>query len=209
MTDAKLKNKRRFSPAVRRSMILDAAADLVEQEGISKISMERIAKHAEVSKSLIYKYFDNVSELLRELLTRELESLRSLQFAAADAADTFEQLVRGVTKVYLDNVAQKGRLIERLQTDPAISQMMNPRLFNRDVAVEYFADIVHKNFDIPLPTARAVTDLSFGVPVSAGSFLLRNSIDQQELEDMTVAMIIGSINGIRDDFMVRKRKLKH
>jgi AcrR family transcriptional regulator len=190
-------------------MILDAAADLVEQEGISKISMERIAKHAEVSKSLIYKYFDNVSELLRELLTRELESLRSLQFAAADAADTFEQLVRGVTKVYLDNVAQKGRLIERLQTDPAISQMMNPRLFNRDVAVEYFAGIVHKNFDIPLPTARAVTDLSFGVPVSAGSFLLRNSIDQQELEDMTVAMIIGSINGIRDDFMVRKRKLKH
>lgn len=190
-------------------MILDAAAELVEREGISQISMERIAKHAEISKSLIYKYFDNVSELLRELLTRELEALRNLQFAAAEAAETFEQLVRGVTKVYLDNVAAKGRLIERLQSDPAISQSMNPRLFSRDVAVEYFATIVHRNFDIPMPSARAVTDLSFGVPVSAGSFLLRNPIDQQELEDMTVAMIIGSINGIRDDFMVRKRKLKH
>lgn len=190
-------------------MILDAAADMVEKEGISQISMERIAKHAEISKSLIYKYFDNVSELLRELLTRELEQLRNLQFEAADAAETFEQLVRGVTRVYLDHVTAKGRLIERLQADPGITGSMDPRLFSREVAVEYFANIVHKNFDIPLPTARAVTDLSFGVPTSAGSYLLRHDIDREELEDMTVAMIIGTINGIRDDFMVRKRKLKH
>ncbi|MEM1389947.1 MAG: TetR/AcrR family transcriptional regulator [Pseudomonadota bacterium] len=208
MTELKLKSKRRFSPEVRRSMILDAAAELVEIEGISQLSMEQIAKHAEISKSLIYKYFDNVQELLKKLLARELTELRRRQFAAAEAAETFEQLVRGVTKVYLQNVSIKGRLIERLQTDPGIAKSMNPRAFNHDVAVDYFASIVHKNFDIPMETARAVTDLSFGIPIYAGSYLLRNSVDKDQLEDITVAMIIGSINGIRDDFMVRKRHLK-
>lgn len=204
----KPKPKRRFSPEVRRSMILDAAAVLVEREGIWQITMERVAKHAEISKSLIYKYFDNIHELLRELLKRELAHLRHTQFAAAEAAETFEELVRGITKTYLRNIAEKGLLIEQLQADPAISQNDDPTAIDRDVAVEYLAAIVNRNFDIPIETARAVTDISFGVPAAAGSYLLRNDVDKAELEDITVSMIIGSINGIRDDYMIRKRKLK-
>ncbi len=189
-------------------MILDAAAELVEREGIWQLTMERIAKHAEISKSLIYKYFDSTHELLRELLERELSHLRRTQFAAAEEAETFEELVRGITKTYLGNIAKKGLLIERLQADPALSQTRDPTAFDRDVAVDYLAKIVNRNFDIPMDTARAVTDISFGVPSAAGAYLLRHKVDKAELEEITVSMIIGSINGIRDDYMIRKRKLK-
>ena len=189
-------------------MILDAAADMVEREGISRISMERIAKHASISKSLIYKYFDNTTELLQELLKRELKDLRRAQFAAAEDAETFEELVRGITKAYLQNIAEKGLLIEKLQSDPAISESKDPTRFGRESAVNYLADIVHQNFSIPLSTARMVTDISFGVPSAAGSYLLRHPTDMEELEDITVSMIIGTVNGVRNDYMVRKRKLK-
>lgn len=189
-------------------MILDAAAEMVEREGIWQLTMERVAKHGGVSKSLIYKYFDNINELLRELLERELTYLRRTQFAAAEAAETFEELVRGITKSYLGNIAKKGLLIERLQADPSISETHDPTAFDRKVAVDYLADIVHRNFDIPIETARAVTDISFGVPSAAGAYLLRNKFDMEELEDITVSMIIGSLNGVRNDFMIRKRRLK-
>ncbi len=189
-------------------MILDSAAALVENEGISQASMERVAKHAEISKSLIYKYFDNITEILRELLDRELSGLRRAQFFAAEEASTFEDLVRGVTKVYLRYIEKRGLLIERLQSDPAISESSDPTAFDRQTAVEYFAEIVHHNFAIPMETARAVTDISFGVPASAGSYLLRHDVDMDELEDITVSMIIGTINGVRDDYMVRKRPIK-
>ena len=208
MTETTLTPQRRFSPEIRRSMILDAAADMVEREGISRISMERIAKHANISKSLIYKYFDNATELLQELLKRELKDLRRAQFAAAEDAETFEELVRGITKAYLQNIAEKGLLIEKLQSDPAISESKDPTRFGRESAVNYLADIVHQNFSIPLSTARMVTDISFGVPSAAGSYLLRHPTDMEELEDITVSMIIGTVNGVRNDYMVRKRKLK-
>ena len=189
-------------------MILDAAAEMVEIEGIWQLTMERVAKHADISKSLIYKYFDSIQELLRELLERELIHLRKTQFAAAEAAETFEELVRGITKTYLRNISNKGLLIERLQADPALSDSQDPTSFDRDLAVDYLAEIVTRNFDVPTEISRAVTDISFGVPSAAGAYLLRHDIDIGELEDITVSMIIGSINGIRNDLMIRKRKLK-
>ncbi len=189
-------------------MILDAAADLVESEGITGMTMERIARHGDVSKSLIYKYFDNVQQLLRELLERELKALRKAQYKAAEEAGTFEQMVRGVTRVYLHYIADKGLLIERLQADPALSESSNPARYDAEVAVEYYARIVNKNFGLPMDTARAVTDISFGVPASAGSYLLRHDMDLDELVEITVSMIIGTINGVRDDYMVRKRILE-
>lgn len=200
--------KRRYSPKVRRSMILDAAATMVEQEGISQVTMERVAKHAGISKSLIYTYFESAERLLRDLLERELSSLRKEQLRAAEGAETFEQLVRGITRAYLGYISKKGLLIERLQSDPAISDTTDPTRFNRDVSVDYLAKIVNENFGIPFATARAVTDISFGVPAAAGSYLLRHDIGMEELEDITVSMIIGTINGVRDDYMVRKHILK-
>ena len=189
-------------------MILDATAELVVQEGIRQLSMERIAQHAEVSKSLIYKYFENTQQVLRELLERESRHLRKTQFAAAEAAETFEDLVRGITKTYLRNIADRGLLLERLQADPALSDANDPTVVDRDLSINYLASIVHQNFDIPMPTARAVTQISIGVPSAAGAYLLQQEMDIEELEDITVSMIIGSINGIRNDFMIRKRKLK-
>jgi AcrR family transcriptional regulator len=202
------KAQRRYAPAVRRAMILDAAAAIIEREGMWQLSMERVASQAEISKALIYKYFTNIESLLGELLQRELKLLRREQAQAAEAATTFEELVRGVTKVYLRNIARKGLLIERLQADPAISRSTSPTDFNREEAVAYIAAIVSRNFDMPLETARAVTDISFGVPSAAGAYLLHHDVDIDDLEDITVAMIIGSVNGVRTDYMMRRRKLQ-
>ena len=102
-------------------MILDNAAELVAEHGVSSVTMERISKRAGSSKSLIYKYFTTPVEILRELLTRELRELRRLQFNAAERANTFEELVRNVTHEYLTYIDTRGLIIERLQADPTIS----------------------------------------------------------------------------------------
>jgi AcrR family transcriptional regulator len=212
-TSAKAKDstqpKRRYSPDVRRSMILDAAAEMVALEGISNLSLERIAHQEGVSKSLIYKYFTSLSELLSELLDRELKTLRKRQAIGAEKAETFSELVRNVTHEYLDYIKQRGLIIERLQADPTISRIHDPTDYLRQVSVDYIAAILEKNFAIPIDIAKAVTDISFGLPASAGSYLLRNpELDSDELEDLTVAMIIGSVNGVRQDFMMSMRKLE-
>lgn len=202
------KSKRRFSPEVRRSMILDKTAEMIARDGISQMSMDAIIQNAGVSKSLVYKYFDSLADLLKELLDRELKSLRRLQITAAEKATTFEELVQNITHVYLVYIEKRGLIIERLQSYPNISKLHDPTDYGRNATVDYLADIVAKNFEMPIDLARAVTDISFGLPASAGDYLLRSGMDRQELEELTVAMIIGTMSSIRSDFFVRKRKLK-
>ena len=187
----------RLDPQERQSLILDNAAGIIAREGVSALSMERIGREAGVSKSLVYAYFPSLTELLRQLLQRELRRLRRLQASAAAQAQSFEGLVRAVTHVYLKYIAERGLIIERLQAEPAVSADHDPTDYSRETAVDYLAEVVADHFDLPLDMARAATEISFGLPAVAGARLLHGTMSREQLEDMTVAMIVGCITELK------------
>ena len=80
---------------------------MIAREGVSCVSFDAIAQEADISKSLVYTYFDGVPELLRELLIRELRELRHRQIKAADEATTFEELVRKITHEYISYIDER------------------------------------------------------------------------------------------------------
>jgi TetR/AcrR family transcriptional regulator, fatty acid biosynthesis regulator len=205
---APTKPRRRYSPEKRRELILDQTAEIVSREGVATLSIEQIGREAGISKSLVYAYFPNLTELLRELYQREMRHLRRLQAAAAVGADTFEGLVRSVTHEYLKYYDERGLIIERLQNEPSVSGMHDPTDFNRDIAVDYLTDIFIKHFDLPRDVARAATDISFGLPASAGSYLRRGDLDLKAVEDLTVTMIVGSLISVKNEYMARKQPLR-
>lgn len=208
MSQATVKRRTRLDPATRRSLILDCAAEIVAEEGVATMTMESLGRKAGISKSLVYNYFSNTTEVLSELLERELRSQRRAQSKAAESADTFEGLVRAVTHEYLSYIDKRGLIIERLQAEPSVSAIHNPTEYGRDGAVEYLATIAARHFDLPLEIARAATDISFGLPASAGSYLLRHDMKLEDLEDLTSTMIIGTFTAIRADYTTRKRPLR-
>jgi AcrR family transcriptional regulator len=184
----------RLAPSERQSLILDHTAEIIAREGVSALSMDRIGREAGISKSLVYNYFPNMTDLLRQLLQREWRRLRRLQAEAAEKAETFEGLVRAVTHVYLKYIDERGMLIERLQSEPSVSAIHDPTEFSRDQAVGYLAEIVTENFGLPPEIARAATDISFGLPAAAGAYLQQRKLSREQLEDMTVTMIMGTFN---------------
>ncbi len=198
--------RRRLSPEKRKSLILDHTAEIVAREGVSALSMDRIGKEAGISKSLVYTYFENLTELLRTLLQRELKSLRKKQLQEADAADTFEQLVRGVTHQYLKYIEERGLLIERLQAEPSVAGGNDPTDFSRDEAVEYLAKVIADNFNIPSDVAHAATDISFGLPATAGAYYLHNDMPRKDVEDIAVTMILGTFSALRNKHGLRIQK---
>lgn len=202
------RQRRRFAAEKRRTHLLDCAADLLARDGIAQLTMESIGRAAGVSKSLVYNYFDNVTQLLRELFVREMRTLRRAQLEAAERAATFEELVRGVTHAYLSYIARRGLIVERLQTEPSVTDTHDPTDFGRDAAVEYLTTIVVSHFDIPVDLARAVTDISFGLPVAAGQYLLHNDMSQDEVEDITVTMIMGTFFSIKNESLAKGGPLK-
>lgn len=199
------KRRQRFSPEKRRALILDFTADIVAREGVALLSMERVGKEAGVSKSLVYNYFENLTELLRELLEREHKMLRRLQFEAAETATTLEEIVQNVTHVYLKYISERGLIIERLQSEPSVSDLHDPTEYSREGAVNYLAEIISDHLDMPLELATMMTDISFGIPASAGEYLLRTKADLEKVEKLTVNMILGALVMVRNDHFTRSK----
>jgi TetR/AcrR family transcriptional regulator, fatty acid biosynthesis regulator len=202
------KVRQRFSPEKRRELILDHTAALIVSEGVAPLSVEKIGREAGISKSLVYAYYTNLTDLLRALYQREMRALRKRQAEAAEHATTFEDLVRSITHAYLSYINERGLIIERLQAEPSVCEMHDPTDFGRDAAVDYLTKIVIAHFNLPEDIARAATDISFGLPAAAGSYLHHHSLDLQTLEDLTVSMIIGAVTSAKTDYMARKQPLR-
>ena len=181
-------------------MILDCAAKLVADEGVSAVTMERLGTEAEISKALVYNYFPSVTVLLQTLLTREYRHLRRNQLEVAENADTLEQLVRQVTKVYLSYISDRGLIIERLSLEPSVANSGDPNKYGRDPAVNYLAEILSDNFNIDIEVARATVDISYGMPTAAGQYLIHHDTSLQTVEDITVVMILGSYQAIQEKY---------
>jgi AcrR family transcriptional regulator len=201
------KPRTRLSPKVRKNLILDHAADLIAAEGVSALNMERVGREAGISKSLVYAYFPSMKDLLQTLLKREYKHLRKLQVEAADRADTFEQLVRLVTNTYMSHMEERGLILERLAAEPSVADHGDPTEFSRDASVEYLARIVSDNFDIDYEVALPVVDICFGLPAAAGHYLIRHDVNRQTIEDITVTMIIGSIEAVQTRFKTSPKTL--
>ena len=202
------KQRQRFAPEVRRRLILKHAAEIISDEGIAALSMERIGRQAGVSKSLIYAYFPNLTELLRELLHLELKNLRLRQMEASEHAQTFEQLVRTVTHAYLEYIEEHGLLIQRLEAEPSVAQgRTGPADFARDASVNTVAEIISSNFDLPMEIAIPATDISYGLPQFAGDYLINHDVDKQFIEDLAVTMLIGSIEALQRNFTSRLKPI--
>ena len=206
------KTRTRLNPEQRKSMILDHAAKFIATEGVSALTMERLGKEAGISKSLVYTYFPSMTDLLQTLLKREYALLRQQQVLASDSAETFEQMVRRITRSYLMYIEERGQLLERLMAEPSVAALGDPTRFQRSTAVDHIAGIVADTFDMELEIARPVVDISFGMPAAAGNYLIHQQANRQTIEDITVAMIVGSVEAIREKYdssfrpLVRKKE---
>ncbi|QPH53852.1 TetR family transcriptional regulator [Pontivivens ytuae] len=74
---------------VRRRMILDAAARVLERDGFNGTSLNAIAQEAGVVKSGLYRYFESREEILLELLVADVQ----------DLCNAFEQRIDGQSSV--------------------------------------------------------------------------------------------------------------
>jgi AcrR family transcriptional regulator len=112
--DASAKPRRRYAPrmapAQRREQLLDAALNVIVQQGYEGVSIEAVARTAGVTRPVIYDHFPNLGSLLRALIEREealaLEQLSSVVPESPREGDPPVQLAAGVRR-FLDGVASR------------------------------------------------------------------------------------------------------
>jgi AcrR family transcriptional regulator len=65
-----------MSAGARREHLLDAAKELVAEQGFHHVSIEAVARGAGVTRPIVYRHFDDLAALLDALVERE--TLRAL-----------------------------------------------------------------------------------------------------------------------------------
>ncbi|MEU0883344.1 TetR/AcrR family transcriptional regulator [Lentzea sp. NPDC005914] len=100
MSTTRRKYAQRLPPAERREQLLDAALSLIPA-GFDTVTMESVAKQAQVTKPVLYDLFANRTDLISALLEREAgrateQVLAALptDFATRSPDDAFADAVR-------------------------------------------------------------------------------------------------------------------
>lgn len=94
-----------------RERIIDAAIDLVAEQGAAKSSMAALAQRAGVGRATVYKYFPSIEDALLAHVEREVKACSTrLESICEDSDDPLDRL-RGYIDVQLDTFAgQRHRL---------------------------------------------------------------------------------------------------
>jgi TetR/AcrR family transcriptional regulator, fatty acid biosynthesis regulator len=193
----KLKRSR-LDPQARKDLILDAAAQVVTREGLAAVSMERLGREAGVSKGLVYNYFPNRTLLLQSLLLRENRDYDRQQREAAQGASDIETMVRVTTRMYLEHIAEKGILIQRLVSEPSVGAATSElEETGRRQAMDYLTTRLNLEHPLPPAIASLMVELTLGLTGAGGAYLDRQGCDLALLEDMLVDMILAAINAVR------------
>jgi AcrR family transcriptional regulator len=188
----------RLTPEVRREQILDDAAHLILAEGLHAVSMERLAREIGISKGLVYNYFPTRDALLTALLSREQSELRDRGMASALQAESFADLIRQTTRLYLEQTLDRGALIAALLSDPSVALLMEAdNRADRDRTVRYFVRAARREYGLPLPVAITGIEMVSAVTDRAGRLVGDGQLDVESATEMCVALITGGLAALR------------
>lgn len=81
----------RLPPAERRAQLLDAALAVIERDGYDGVSIDAIAREADVTRPVVYHVFDGLTDLLSALLDRQEARAMAQLTAALPTAPPAEQ----------------------------------------------------------------------------------------------------------------------
>lgn len=185
--------RRRLSPEERRNQLLDCARQVVLSQGLSTLTMERLATEAGVSNPLIYKYFDTRLQLLQELLIREYKAFQKSFAQSGPRVGSYRDVLRGYVDINFRQFAG-GDVLGILLGQADVSQVLKDR--ERARYAPFFINELAQEFNIPKSLAEKILVLASGASLAAAEHYSRVGGDREGQIDQTVSFIFGGIEQI-------------
>jgi AcrR family transcriptional regulator len=107
-----------------RRSIIEAAERAIVRKGYSRVTMDDVAREAEISKATLYKYFRSKGELTVEILAHFFEELdEGVRKIGSLPLSVSEKLKKGI-RLYLQFNVDKENISRMLITDRAFFERM-------------------------------------------------------------------------------------
>ncbi len=129
----------------KKALIMDTAMELFASEGYHPTSISKIAKKANISKGLLYNYFESKEDLLLKIMTAGLAEMIAVFDPDNDGVLTEEEMVNFISEI-LQMVKRKHKywkLYYAVFFQPKVNEILSEKfeeLYSKMVAmlVEYY-----------------------------------------------------------------------
>lgn len=114
----------------KRKLILQKALLLFAQKGMQDTSMNEIAERANISKGLIYNYFESKEALIREIVLKGLNTMMQFVDPNRDGVLTRNEMAYMVEEIFsiLQQESQYWKLYFSLFSQPPVLQLISKEL---------------------------------------------------------------------------------
>ena len=180
----------RMAPDDRRRQLLDAAAEIIGQEGLHGLSVKRLARAAGLTAPQVYRYFPDPNEVLIELARRELSTVREAQAARIETSRRPSERLALSTSAYLREVEERGVLLQVLMNAPVVRRALRReqrqlRARNSQMLASRFS----QSRQVPEDYALAATTVLTSLVLRTGRILARRRLSLTAADTMANAIV--------------------
>lgn len=154
--------------AERITLLLDAAASLIDDAGIDGVTTSAVAKRSRSSVGVVYRYFPNIQSLLRALAARNMERYlervwQGVENSPPEAWSSFDATLDAFT-----DMTRHEPGFRALRFGDVIDQrFISPELSNNAILAREFATQVGRTYDFE-PDDDIVFHLEVAIEIASG-----------------------------------------
>ena len=128
--------------AQTREAILQSARELIAQGGIKDAQIQAIAERAGVSSGLVYRYFDNKSQVLIEVLSEAIQhEVKILNHIAESELSSKQKLDKAVT-TFVKRAMNSPQLAYSLMFEPVDAELEHERFRSKQLIKQSIKEIL-------------------------------------------------------------------
>lgn len=125
-----------------REAILQSARELIAQGGIKDAQIQAIAERAGVSSGLVYRYFDNKSQVLIEVLSEAIQhEVKILNHIAESELASKQKLDKAVT-TFVKRAMNSPQLAYSLMFEPVDAELEHERFRSKQLIKQSIKEIL-------------------------------------------------------------------
>jgi AcrR family transcriptional regulator len=153
---------RRMSADARRTQLLDVARDIAATDGFGAVTIERVARDAGVTRTLVYHQFGDLPGLITALIDREsavaVAGMNSVDWPAPGGRNQADRVSRGIL-AYLHAAPTSWRLVLTPPADgPAelLDRIERGRSYARQIGARHVSRLAGRAVEPDGPTVRVL-----------------------------------------------------
>ena len=174
--------------------LLDSAAMVIQEKGLSNLTIEAVAKEGKVSAPLIYKYFETRLELLRQLLRREHQRFVDRSLNRLQKSAEFWVFIEMIVRSYFEEYSRRD-LLDTLQNESEVLMgALDIKKQEQEQVIAYIQNRIAEEYSIDPELSALTTRWIIAASKASASYSRHHGGDEEQQVLATLQFIRQGIS---------------